>query len=197
MIGAPFNPANCAFIASQSLNANQFDPSVPDTGNTTIHNLLWDFVANKLYWVDAKTNLIKQELAAGGGQNETYSVVSVGPFDLTDVNQVYDNNYLLLPAGTYNIEAEYSYQPDAAGAETATIQVRTNVSQAVTTVNGSDVVQAERDTNVTYAAGVIVTQTVTCEPVTFAAPFIVKTALAVGVNAASAQNVLLRATLIK
>lgn len=198
MIGAPFNPANCCFIASQAFNANQFDQSVPDTGNTTMHNLLWDFVANKFYWVNAKTNIIVQELGGGGGvTNEPYSKVAVGPFDLNTINTVFDNNYIILPAGTYVLDAEYTYEPDAAGAEVATIQIRTNTDTTKTAVDASDVVQAERDTKVTYAAGVIVTQTVKAEPVTFLAPFIVKTALAVGANAAFAQNIILSALLVK
>jgi len=201
MIGIPFDSEQCAFIASAALNSNQGDSAVPDTNNLRPHNLVWNFVENKLQWVDTLSNLIVQELAGGGGSaitNEAYAIVSAGPFDLNTINSVPGaDNYLLLPAGTYVFDAEYSYIPDAGGAETAVLQIRTNVSQAVTTVNGTDVVEAERDTNVTYAAGVVVTQTAKTEPLTFAAPFIVKTALSVLANAAFAENVILRAILIK
>ena len=71
MIGIPFNPNNCIFLASQALNANQFDPSVPDTGNLTTHNLLFDTVNNSIIWVNTKTNIIVQE-TAGGGAGVTY-----------------------------------------------------------------------------------------------------------------------------
>lgn len=61
MIGATFNPDVCIFIATQSLNANQLNPNVPDSGNTTTHNLLFDTDAKSLIWVDTKTNIIVQE----------------------------------------------------------------------------------------------------------------------------------------
>jgi hypothetical protein len=80
MIGTPYNPDNCTFLASQALNANQFNPNVPDTGNLTTHNLLWDFVENKMYWVDTKTNLIVQELSSGG------TSIGIAEVDVTFVN---------------------------------------------------------------------------------------------------------------
>lgn len=64
MIGFPFNPNECAFMLSQSLNANQMDPNVPDTENLVPHNLLWNFVENKLQWVRTRDNIIVQELGA-------------------------------------------------------------------------------------------------------------------------------------
>lgn len=66
MIGVPYNPDKCIFITSQAINANQFDPNVPDAGNLTTHNLLFDTVNNSLIWVDTKTNLIVQETSGGG-----------------------------------------------------------------------------------------------------------------------------------
>lgn len=66
MIGIPYNPDNCIFIASQSLNANQFNDNVPNAGNLTTHNLLWDVVNNTIIWVDTKTNLIVYEITSGG-----------------------------------------------------------------------------------------------------------------------------------
>lgn len=65
MIGAPYNPNTCIFIASQALNADQFNPNVPDAGNITVHNLLFDTSSNLFLWVDAKTNLIVFESAGG------------------------------------------------------------------------------------------------------------------------------------
>ena len=76
MIGIPFNPNNCIFITSQALNANQFDPNVPDTGNLTTHNLLFDTVNNSLIWVNTKTNIIVQE-TSGSGAGVTYEHVKV------------------------------------------------------------------------------------------------------------------------
>jgi hypothetical protein len=67
-IGFPYNPDQCCFLLSQSLNANQFDPNVPDTGVLTPHNLLWNFVENKLQWVETLIGgIIVQELGGGGG----------------------------------------------------------------------------------------------------------------------------------
>lgn len=66
-IGFPFNPDQCAFISSAALNSNQSDPNVLDTDNLTPHNLLWNFVENKIQWVNTLTNIIVQELGGGGG----------------------------------------------------------------------------------------------------------------------------------
>ena len=63
MVGQVYDPSKCIFIATQALNANQFDPNVPDSGNQTTHNLLFDTVAKTLIWVDTKTNIIVQETA--------------------------------------------------------------------------------------------------------------------------------------
>ena len=65
MIGIPFNPDTCIFIANQALNANQFDQNVPDSGNLTTHSLLFDTVHNSLIWVNTKTNIIVQETSGG------------------------------------------------------------------------------------------------------------------------------------
>jgi hypothetical protein len=66
MIGGSYNPNDCIFIASQALNANQFNDNVPDTGNLTTHNLLWDTINEALIWVNTKTNLIVFEITGGG-----------------------------------------------------------------------------------------------------------------------------------
>ena len=60
-----YNPDNCVFLLSQSLNANQFNNNVPDANNLVPHNLLWDLVANKLIWVNTLTNEIVKELGGG------------------------------------------------------------------------------------------------------------------------------------
>ena len=62
MVGVAFNPNNCVFLANQALNAGQFNSNVPDSANTTVHTVLWDFIAGKIYWVDAKTNIIQYEI---------------------------------------------------------------------------------------------------------------------------------------
>ena len=199
MIGVPFNPNNCVFIASMAVNADQFDNVVPDANNNVPCNLLWDFVANSLIWVNTKTNLILRELVTGGGgaiTNEGYSVVSAGPFNLTVVDTVYGNNYLLLDAGTYMIDAEYTYESDPLGPETAVFQIRSNINQASTTVNVTDVIEAERDSNPGVNTAVI-TQTAKCPVLTFLNPVIIKTSLSVLANTAQTQNILLRAILIK
>ena len=61
MVGQPFNPNTCVFLFNQALNTNQFN-SVPNSANTTVHTVIWDFIASKIYWVDAKTNLIQYEI---------------------------------------------------------------------------------------------------------------------------------------
>jgi hypothetical protein len=62
MVGVPFNPDNCAFIANQALNTNQFNGNVPNSANQTTHTVLWDFVEEKLYWVNTQTNIIENEI---------------------------------------------------------------------------------------------------------------------------------------
>lgn len=86
MIGVPYNPEQTCFLLSQSLNANQFDPNVPDSTNLVPHNLLWNFVENKLQWVRTRDNIIVRELSGGGGGggdtfiNTNPSTVSVGGY---------------------------------------------------------------------------------------------------------------------
>lgn len=69
MIGSPFNPNNCAFVSNQSLNANQFNGNVSSSSNNTTHTVLWDFVAEKLYWVNTQTNIIEAELPGANAGN--------------------------------------------------------------------------------------------------------------------------------
>jgi hypothetical protein len=95
MIGVPYNPDVTIFLLSQSLNASQFNPNVPDTGNKTTHNLLFDTNAKTLIWVDTKTNLIVQETAAGGGEDTpltTFALNTNNPdriYDLSKGNYAY------------------------------------------------------------------------------------------------------------
>jgi len=91
MIGVPYNPNNCIFIASQALNADQFNQSVPDAGNITTHNLLFDVVNSSLIWVDTKTNLIVFEIEGSTGSsgwlfngNIVGSLKSIGTLDNFD-----------------------------------------------------------------------------------------------------------------
>lgn len=64
MVGIAYNPNNCAFISSQTLNANQFNGNVRYSNNSTTHNLLWDFVEQKIYWVNTQNNIIDAELSS-------------------------------------------------------------------------------------------------------------------------------------
>lgn len=66
MIGQPYNPDNCAFVTNQALNTNQFNGNVPYSSNNTTHLVLWDFVDNKLLWVNSQNNVIESEI---GGSN--------------------------------------------------------------------------------------------------------------------------------
>ena len=195
MIGVPFNPNNCVFIASMAVNADQFDNVVPDANNNVPCNLLWDFVANSLIWVNTKTNLILRELSTGV-QNEMYSVVSAGPFNLNLIDTVYGNNWIVLPAGTYAIDAEYTYESDPLGPETAVFQIRSNNNILLTNADATDVIEAERDSNPGVNTAII-TQTAKCPVLTFLNPVIIKTSLSVLANTAHTQNILLRALLIK
>ena len=57
-IGFPFNSDQTCFIRSAALNDNQFNPNVPSADNLIPCNLLWDFVENKLQWVNTLDNII-------------------------------------------------------------------------------------------------------------------------------------------
>ncbi len=60
-----YDPNNTVFIAEQVLNANQFDQYSPAT-NQEPHNVLWDFVQNKLLWVNTITGEVDKELPESG-----------------------------------------------------------------------------------------------------------------------------------
>lgn len=171
MIGLPFNPDNCLFVANQVVNANQFNGVVPNASNTSNHTVLWDFVDNKIYWVNTLTNIIEREIdGATGIQNEAYQTFSVVYMDppnqayfyriiLNDVNyQVYAGNYILLPAGTYTFELEFDCVPVANTDEVSflplNVQIRTNTDQGITGANDlTDVVHSFNRINMARAIG--------------------------------------------
>jgi len=151
MIGQPFNSNNCLFVANQALNAGQFG-AVPNTSNQSNHTVLWDFVENKLYWVNTLTNLIEREIdGAGGVQNEAYEIISETTnyylSSFGDGQTVFGANYLLLPAGTYTFELEWDMLPNDTNIEGSSTnlvaQIRTNTNQALTNVDASDVIQGQ------------------------------------------------------
>lgn len=69
MIGVAYNPANCAFISNQAVNANQFNGNVPYSSNPTTHLVLWDFIDERLYWVNSQTNIIEAEIPGSSACN--------------------------------------------------------------------------------------------------------------------------------
>jgi hypothetical protein len=81
MVGQAYNPNNCAFVTNQALNANQFG-NAPYSSNNTNHLVLWDFVENKILWVNSQTNLIESEI--GGGDLPT----NVGNLIVNEISQV-------------------------------------------------------------------------------------------------------------
>jgi len=185
MVGVPFNPDNCIFISNQALNANQFG-AVPNASNQSNHTILWDTVESKLYWVNTLTNIIEKEFPSGSGSGNELSSNYTGAnstYTMTLSPAVYGNNYILLPAGTYNFELEYDFREGADGYSNAFLQaeIRTNTNQSITTANGSDVVQSyrnDRNGGIIKAGspGAIIVQNVCKNNVTFANPFIVKSA---------------------
>lgn len=74
MVGVAYNPNNCAFISNQARNANQFNGNVPYSTNNTNHLVLWDFVENKLIWVNSVTNIIEAELPKGNSCDFTADI---------------------------------------------------------------------------------------------------------------------------
>lgn len=188
MIGVPYNPENCAFITNQALNSNQFNGNVPNSSNLSNHTILWDFIEEKLYWVNTLTNIIEREFPSGsGGANEVYSAYtgfdSVYLANLTA--QVFGNNFLQLDAGTYNFELEWDIKqsqdgnpPSDEGVVVA--EIRTNTNPSSTGVNVGDVVQNQRISKLANglikvgSPGVLINQNVCKNNVTFNSPFVVK-----------------------
>lgn len=81
MVGVPFNPDNCAFIANQALNTNQFNGGVLNASNITTHTVLWDFVEQKLYWVNTKTNIIEHEIPGDASCDFVADITYVGTIE--------------------------------------------------------------------------------------------------------------------
>lgn len=78
MVGVPYNPSNCAFIANQALNANQFNGNVNYSTNNTTHLTLWDFVEQKIYWVNSQTNIIEAEIPGASACDFFADITYVG-----------------------------------------------------------------------------------------------------------------------
>lgn len=99
MVGQPYNPDNCAFLSSQSLNANQFNTNVPYSTNNTTHLILWDFVEKKILWVNSQTNLIESEIGGSSLPNNTGNLVinDDGNPQSTLVREYYDGNVVINP----------------------------------------------------------------------------------------------------
>lgn len=100
MVGIAFNPDNCAFIANQALNTNQFNGNVQFSANSSNHTVLWDFVEQKLYWVNTLTNIIDAELP---GNNACDFVADINYVGETEPGYI----YTCVPA---NGVAPYTYQ---------------------------------------------------------------------------------------
>lgn len=83
MIGVAYNPDNCAFVFSQALNANQFNGNVNFSSNSSNHLLLWDFVEQRLYWVNSLTNIIEAELPGSNSCDFTADISYVGEVEGT------------------------------------------------------------------------------------------------------------------
>ena len=225
MIGLPFNPNNCLFVANQALNANQFNGIVPNASNTSNHTVLWDFVDSKIYWVNTLTNIIEREIdGLGGIQNESYQVLSsssVDPFssyfNVVNVPTVFSNNYLLLPAGTYMFDLEFDIYPFNGLIERLrapiVAEIRTNTNQAILNADVSDIVRGLREVSARYIPASlypldfdgndpqICNQTVVSKIVTFNAPAVVKSCFYLDTSetiaAEAINNIQLRALLVK
>jgi hypothetical protein len=202
MVGVPYNPDNCTFVASQALNANQFNGAVPDAVNTSNHLLLWDFIDEKLYWVNSLTNIIEHELPdASNGQNEAYIIENTGTYNLTPTPTVYGNNYIVLPAGTYMFDLEYDYNMNNTAGATfgvSLFEIRTNTNTALVGVDASDIIVKQRQTKgaSTFAASNI-NQTIKTEAVTINSSFIVKSSASIPTGSQVVGNFSLRAFKIK
>lgn len=225
MIGLPFNPDNCLFVANQASNANQFNANVPDVSNNSNHTVLWDFVDSKLYWVNTLTNIIEREISGATGiQNESYEVYVQSEtfeqyyFSVSSTTlDVFANSYLVLPAGTYTFELEFDIYPANAQIEftpgVLLAGIYTNTTPSVTSADPSDVLVDRRRLFPSFIGSStyplnrntdnfqILNQTVGTGAVTFANQFIVKAEFAleaqIDVNLVAINNIQLRALLVK
>lgn len=219
MIGLPFNPDNCLFVANQAVNANQFNGVVPNASNTSNHTVLWDFIDSKIYWVNTLTNIIEREIdGLGGIQNESYQISSSSNtyYTVNLTPTVYSNNYLLLPAGTYMFDLEFDIYPFDAEIERLrapiVAEIRTNTNQAIVNADVSDIVRGSREVSARYIGSTlypidfegnpqIFNQTVVSKIVTFNAPAVVKSCFYLDatdpVAAEAINNIQLRAFLVK
>ena len=220
MIGLPFNPDNCLFVANQAVNANQFNGVVPNASNTSNHTVLWDFIDSKIYWVNTLTNIIEREIdGLGGIQNESYQISSSSNtyYAVLITPTVYSNNYLLLPAGTYMFDLEFDIYPFDAEIERArapiVAEIRTNTNQAIVNADVSDIVRGSREVYARFIGSTlypidfenenpqIFNQTVVSKIVTFNAPAVVKSCFYLDstdpIAAEAINNIQLRAFLVK
>jgi hypothetical protein len=219
MIGLPFNPDNCLFVANQAVNANQFNGVVPNASNTSNHTVLWDFIDSKIYWVNTLTNIIEREIdGLGGIQNESYQISSSSNtyYTVNLTPTVYSNNYLLLPAGTYMFDLEFDIYPFDEEIERArapiVAEIRTNTNQAIVNADVSDIVRGSREVSARYIGSTIYpidfennpqifNQTVVSKIVTFNAPAVVKSCFYLDstdpIAAEAINNIQLRAFLVK
>lgn len=140
MIGLPFNPNNCAFVSNQALNANQFNGNVSSSSNNTTHTVLWDFVAEKLYWVNTLTNLIEAELPGANAGNldadieQTGSTINGYEYTCTPSGGVGDSalTFNTLVGGTGYAEGTYVVATTGGAGSNASATITVNASGVVT-----------------------------------------------------------------
>jgi hypothetical protein len=154
MVGIAFNPDNCAFIASQALNTNQFNGNVQFSSNSSNHTVLWDFVEQKLYWVNTLTNIIDAELP--GEKSCDFSA---------DINYVGESEgiytYICNPANgvapyTYKWTIKAAPQSDFTLVGSSTLQ---SVNLETTGLLGQEIFLSHLQCRVTDAEGCITTTT--------------------------------------
>lgn len=112
MVGVAYNPDNCAFVFNQALNANQFNGSVNFSNNSSTHIVLWDFVEQKLYWVNSQTNIIDAEIGSGGNCKFKADINYVGtvPAVLGEVAPQAPSFYYRYTCVATNGVAPFTYQ---------------------------------------------------------------------------------------
>jgi hypothetical protein len=118
--------------------------------------------------------------------------------DISDVQEVYGNGYIVLQAGSYTFDCDFEYFPSIDGINfgSCLVELRTNTDTSLIDVAPSDVIQKSKNIFIktpTYTDGNLIGHIMTGK-LTFASPFVLKVSFVDTADLGTAINkILLRA----
>lgn len=195
MIGQPYNPNNCGFLSNQALNTNQGNDNVPNGANNPPHILLWDFVENKIQWVNSLTNIVERELS-GGAAVDSFNKKINGPFDTNDVPNTFGQCFIDLEAGDYifdvDVTAKRTSLLDPIGQTVA--EIRINTTQGPNVDPGDQLIETRESFINLGATDESYSMHLMSGKVQVSGPFTFKAAFWDGIDGAmSVENIMMRA----